>query len=108
MSGIVLAAMPAKMSALISVNAPFIFALLDVGLVLYAVALFLAARQRPINTYVAWTAIFMDDGWVIGSVALLVFAPTLFSPSGTWLVAIIAAIVAGFAVAQFLGLRRGT
>ncbi len=105
-SGIVLAAVPTKISALIGVDAPFVLALLGVGLVLYATALFFAARQCPISSYVAWTAIAMDDGWVIGSIALLVFAPTLFSPFGIWLVAVVAAIVAGFAIVQFLGLRR--
>ena len=101
-----LAAVPTKISALIGLDAPFILALLGVGLVLYATALCFFARQRPISSYVAWTAIAMDDGWVIGSIALLVFAPTLFSPFGIWLVAVVAAVVAGFAIAQFLGLRR--
>ena len=96
-------ALMGKISALIGLDAPFILALLGVGLVLYATALFFFARQRPISSYVAWTAIAMDDGWVIGSIALLVFAPTLFSPFGIWLVAV---VVAGFAIAQFLGLRR--
>ena len=53
-SGIALAAAPSKMSALIGVDLPFIFALLGVGLVLYAVVLFFAARQQPINRALAW------------------------------------------------------
>lgn len=107
-SGIALAAMPSTLSAILGFDQPPILASLGVGLVLFAVALFFVARQRPISRQFAWTAIMLDDAWVLASVALLMFAPTLFSPAGEWLIGAVAVVVAGFAVAQLLGVRRAS
>jgi len=39
--------------------------------VLYAGGLFWTARRRPIPDAAAWTAIALDLGWVVGSVAVI-------------------------------------
>ncbi|MDA0260897.1 MAG: hypothetical protein O3A21_01675 [Proteobacteria bacterium] len=104
-SGLALAVASTSLSDLIGINAPFVLALLGIALLLYAVVLFVSARRRVINRGLAWAAIAMDDAWVVGSIALLV-VPGWFTPFGVWLVGIVAAIVTGFAIAQFLGVRN--
>jgi hypothetical protein len=44
--------------------------------------------------------------WVVGSAALLLAAPDLFNRLGQWLVALVALVVADFALVQYVGLRR--
>jgi hypothetical protein len=48
-----------------------------------------------------------DSVWVVGSLALIGFSDVL-SPSGEIAVAGVSLVVAGFAIAQFFGLRRLT
>ena len=51
-------------------------------------------------------AVELDVVWVVGSAVLLVTKALPFTPVGVWAVAIVADIVAIFAIVQYLGLRR--
>ena len=79
---------------------------LGVGLLIYAADLFFVARQSPIKPLYAWLFIIADIAWVLGSALLLMTDWVAFTNAGWWTVAIVADIVAVFAILQYVGLKR--
>lgn len=79
-------------------------AILGVSLILYATILVSNARRPKIRLTDAWIAVIMDVVWVGGSYVLIFVVP--FSVEGKWVVALAAELVLGFAVLQWLGIRR--
>ncbi len=77
---------------------------LGIGLIGFAVFLFLGARRRVVSVPQARIIVLMDILWVVGSYALLFVVP--FSTGGKWLVGIVAEFVLAFAIAQWLGIRK--
>jgi hypothetical protein len=77
---------------------------LGISLLVFAAALVLFARKKPIKLLDAWIAVILDAAWVIGSYPLLFVVP--FSTSGKWVVGIVAELVMVFALVQWLGIRR--
>ena len=75
------------------------------GLCGYALFLFFVAMSAKIPALSVKVAIGADIGWVVGSAVLLALFPEAVSPVGFWVVAIIAVIVAIFALLQYVGLR---
>jgi hypothetical protein len=88
------------------VGAPIVFYILGVGLIIFAGGIILNVLRPQLNIKETWAIIIGDISWVAASIALLLLFPSLLSSTGHALVIGIAAIVAGFAVAQFIGLRR--
>lgn len=83
-------------------------ALLGVGLVLppYAALLWRIGTRPTITRGTAWALIAVNLLWVVESVALLAFGWLPLTPAGWWTVALVALGVAGFAEAEYLGLRQ--
>jgi hypothetical protein len=79
-------------------------AILGVSLIVYAAILLLSARKSKIKVTDAWVAVIMDVIWVVASYALIFVVP--FSVGGKWVVALVAELVLGFAVLQWLGIRK--
>jgi hypothetical protein len=104
--GLALLVAPGPLAPLLGVPEPGVLAAVGAGLLLYAAGLFWTAAQQPISPAAAWTAIVMDVGWVIGSVALLEVG--LLTPIGSGLVSLVAAVVLVFAALQYRGVRRLT
>ena len=102
LSGLVLIAASDRIDALLGIEAPL--RPTGVLLLIFAASLFQNARRQIINRTEAWVAVGLDVAWVIGTTAL-VFAG-VFSSAGNRIVAIVAAVVLVFAVAQFAGLRK--
>jgi hypothetical protein len=102
--GLALLAAPGTLAELLGVAPPALLAAVGGGLVLYAAGLFWTARRHPIPDAAAWTAIVLDLGWVIGSVAVIEVG--ILTRIGTGLVALVAAGVLTFAVLQFVGVRK--
>jgi hypothetical protein len=75
-------------------------------LLLHAAILLVKANREPVDPRLAWYAIIGDVAWVIGSVEILVTGWLPLTPAGWWAVAIVADIVAVFAILQFYELRR--
>lgn len=75
-------------------------------LIAYAAILFWTTSQPEISPKWAWFAIVNDVAWVFGSIILLLVFGSIFTAAGKWIVAIIADIIAAFAIAQYIGLRR--
>ena len=104
-SGIVLIAGAAPLGTLLGVGAPAVLTTVGVILVVYAGGLWWNARRPEVNRAEARIAVALDVAWVVLSAALLIFAPSLLTPAGRWIVAAVAVCVAGFAILQSFGLR---
>jgi hypothetical protein len=79
---------------------------LGIGLIVFAIFLFLSARRQLLNIPQTRIMVLLDIVWVVGSYALLFVVR--FSSTGKWLVGIVAEFVLAFAVAQWLGIRHCT
>ena len=93
-------------AAFLGLDAAAIIAITGGVLLLYAAGLFYVAAQETISRAAAWTFIIMDALWVVDSIAVLVIGWPPLTTAGKWAVAIVADVVAIFAVLQYYGLRR--
>ncbi|HXQ33113.1 MAG TPA: hypothetical protein VN843_03735 [Anaerolineales bacterium] len=90
----------------LGLSASWIIFALGIGLILYGIEIYVAARANPVHKGIATFAVYADLAWVIVS-ALLIFANLAdFTTAGKWAIAIVADIVLVFAILQFVGLRR--
>ena len=90
----------------LGLSVSWIILALGIGLILYGIEIFIAAKAEPVNKGVATFAVYADLAWVLGS-AVLIFANLVdFTTAGKWVIAIVADIVLVFAILQFVGLRR--
>ena len=87
---------------------PWPAALMGVGLVtiLYAALLLWMTAQPAINRSFARATVVLDASWVIASVAILLAGWPPLTVAGKWTVALLAEVVAVFAILQAAGLRR--
>jgi len=93
-------------ASFLGLSASWIMLVLGVGLIVYGIEIYLAARSEPVNTGIARFAVYADLAWVVGS-AVLIFANLVpFTTAGKWTIAIIADVVLVFAILQYVGLRR--
>lgn len=93
------------LASVVGVGPGWLYRSIGMGLILYGIGLWINARRIEINlTEVRW-AVAMDWLWVIGSVAVVLLAPTI-NEAGVWIIGIVGWVVADFAVVQGLGLRR--
>lgn len=74
----------------------------------HGLILWFGSGQSPISPLLAWYAIIGDIGWIVGTVVILLLDPWSLTTGGWWLLAILADIVAIFAIGQYIGLRRYT
>ena len=90
----------------LGLSASWIIFALGIGLILYGIEIFIAAKAEPVHKGIATFAVYADLAWVLGS-AMLIFANLVdFTTAGKWAIAIVADIVLVFAILQFVGLRR--
>jgi len=90
----------------LGLSASWIIFALGIGLILYGIEIFIAAKAEPVHKGIATFAVYADLAWVLGS-AMLIFANLVdFTTVGKWAIAIVADIVLVFAILQFVGLRR--
>ena len=90
------------------IEPPFTFRVLGIGLLGFAAFLFWQSAQKVLDQREVKTIIVADLLWVAGSVFLLLTNWLPLTSGGWWGVAIIADVVAAFAVLQYVGLRRLT
>ena len=83
----------------------WLLAALGVGLVIYAIDLLLVARSPRWIVQGAKAAVLADIAWVVIAAALIGFTAVL-STQGEVALAIVSLVVAGFAAAQWVGLRK--
>ncbi len=91
----------------LGLSSPLPLAVVGVVFLAFA-ALVWRARQEPLD-YRQGSAIFvMDVAYVAASVVFLLGWPRVLSPLGWWLTLGVAEVVAMFAIAEYVGLRRLT
>lgn len=105
-SGVVLVVASRPLAQFIGLPWPSVLLITGILLLLYALDLFWFTSRETLNLTFAWIAIDLDVAWVIGSVALLLTDPVGFTVAGKWFIGLIAEVVALFAIAQWLGVRR--
>lgn len=105
-SGVVLAVLPTQVSSFLGLDMPGLINFLGAGLIGFAVALFWLAAEPRIHRSLALTVILLDIAWVVDSVWLLITDIVPLTTHGMWAIAMVAGMVALFAVLQSYGLRR--
>ena len=85
---------------------PLVFVVLGVVLILFAIDLIWIASPDIINRRIAVAVILLDVVWVAGSVIILLFDLVPLTVAGRWTIALLAEVVALFAILQTIGLRR--
>lgn len=107
-SGIVALLFSRAIASFLGISASWVLLVLGLGLIVYGIEIFLAARAEPLNRGIATFAIYADFAWVLAS-AVLIFANLApLTTAGKWTIAILADIVLVFAILQYVGLRRST
>ena len=105
-SGVIFLMFSKAIAGFLGLSASWIILALGLGLIVYGIEIYLAAKSEPVNRNIAKFAVYADLAWVLGS-AVLIFANLVpFTDAGKWAIAIIADIVLVFAVLQYVGLRR--
>ena len=102
--GMVLAAAP--LANFLGLNSSTPLMVIGIGLFIYALDLFWLASREKIDHRLAWGVIALDVAWVVGSGLLLLSGWLPLTLGGKWAIAIVADIVAVFAIWQYLGLRK--
>jgi len=106
LSGAVLLLDARPLAGFLGLKVPIVLALLGVVLLSYAITLFVAANQPVIPRRLAQTAIALDTGWVVGSLVILLTGRPALTVAGNWTVALLAEMVAVFAIWQAYALHR--
>ena len=107
-SGIALAIGAFWLGPRLGVQPSWILAIVGLGLIPFAVDLFFNSSRTVVDIRRAKLAIAGDAAWIVGSIAVLLIDPTGLTTAGTIAVIAVAVLVADFAVAQTLGVRRAT
>lgn len=104
--GIICLLFSKAIAGFLGIPASWIILALGMGVIVYAIELFLAARAEPVNLGIAKFATYGNLAWVLAS-AVLIFANLLpFPTTGKWAFAVLADVVLVLAIFQYLGLRR--
>ena len=82
---------------------PIALRVLGVGLLAFALVLFLMTSDRFVGRKAVMLITLLDIGWVAGSLAMLVFGRSLLTDPGVALVAVVAGLVLVFAIGQSVG-----
>ena len=82
---------------------PITLRVLGVGLLIFALELYVMASNRFLTRKQVMVITVMDIGWVVGSALLLLMASSVFTESGDNLIVVVAVAVAVFAAGQYIG-----
>lgn len=94
------------LATLTGIQPPLALIIVGIGLLDYA-ALLLWASTRPQPTpRIATAAIILNVLWIIGSIALLLGGWLPLTAAGKWMIGIVGVLVAGFAIWQYISLKR--
>lgn len=80
-----------------------VFLALGIGLLVFALDLVVLASDRFVSKGKVMLIIAADVGWILGSVWLLLLQGRLFTSAGVLIIAGVAAVVAVFAIGQWIG-----
>lgn len=104
--GAVLIVDATPIAAFLGLDVPGVLTLLGIILLVTAAALFWIAGQEPIDRRLAAAVAILNADWVIASAVVLFVGWLPLTNEGKWAIAILADIVAIFALLQFYALWR--
>ncbi len=105
-SGTIMLTMFGPLGQFMGVELPALYIVIGASLVVFSAGLLLNARREDISLIEAKISTIMDVVWVLGSIVVLFWPETGLTLEGKWTIAIVADIVALFALLQYIGLRR--
>lgn len=105
-SGLAMTLAAGPLALLMGLPSPLILVVVGLGVLGYAAIAFRISARPSISRGEAIFTVIADSSWVAASLVLLLSGWVAFTPTGKWLVAVAADIVAAFALLQFVGLRR--
>jgi len=103
-TSLVIAAKP--IANLIALNQPVILTVLGLVLLGYGALLLFSASRTSMNRQIAWLAIILNGIWVIASYFGLFLGWFPVNTAGNWAIALVAEVVAIFAILEYIALRR--
>ncbi len=105
-SGFFVVVFAKSIAQLIGLENPLLLVGLGIGLLPFAFFVYKVATMPTVNTKLVWVVIELDSLWVVGSVLLLLSNIVPFTTTGKWIIALLAEMVAIFAIFQVVGLRK--
>lgn len=105
-SGLVLSFGASAITGLLGVGTPLLYVVMGISILLFGGAVYWVSTQTPLSQSAAITILVLDVVWVVASEVLLFTDWVTFTTAGWWAVAIVADIVAVFAILEYIGLRR--
>ena len=77
-----------------------------VGLVPWGAMLWFFSRRDVVRKSEAWAALSGDELWVVATLILILGFPSALSSAGIRVVGVVGLVVAAFAIADIVGIRR--
>lgn len=105
-SGSILILFNTKIATIFGLKNAMPFWIVGIILVLFAITVYLEARQTPKRIKQVKLIILQDLLWVLASIVIIAFHLFNLSIIGYWLIAFIAIIVGSFAYAQWRGIEQ--
>lgn len=105
-SGILLVGGAKLVGPLIGFDLPALYVALGAGLIAFAYWVWRGAGRAKINRREARIVLWLDIVWVLDSALLLLGFPEFFTAIGIAAIAVVAVMVAAFALAEYAGIRR--
>jgi len=104
LTGFSMLVFPVDVASWIEFNAPAVLQIVGVLLLLFAAVLLYSAWPSTRPQPIALLASFADFAWVVGTAALGIVAPSLFSPFGWGVATVVALIVLACGISQMVGI----
>jgi hypothetical protein len=105
-SGTLLIVLAEPVSILIGIQPSVVLVIIGLAVLAFAGLLLWATSRPEIDRRLTVTTVILDTAWVVASVTILLSGQPPLTTAGKWLIAILAIIVADFAVWQSIGLKR--
>lgn len=105
-SGLIILLAAKPLAVLMGIPAPSYLVVTGVGLMIWAVVLFLRTQQPEISKEFAYLVIAGDILWVLGTDLLLFLPASPLTITGKWIAGIASFFVFDFAVWQYITLRK--
>jgi hypothetical protein len=105
-SGAILVVASGSIASFMGIASPIPLLVMGTGIVGFALIMFYIISRHPISISFGRMIFAVDTAWVVATVLILAFDLFGLTTEGRWLLLIIGDIVALFAIAEFIGLRR--
>lgn len=99
-SGLIMLLFSEKLNQIFQLSDPLLFPVIGANLLVFAGFVFYVTGWQIEKTGLVKLISFLDAGWVVGSLAILLFGPFGISSTGLWIIGIVAVWIG------FLGFKQ--